>query len=82
MRKEYKSWLIYSLGIFVVCAIIFLVRLQLKSSFSEKDLALVFCGYFIGWLEHLPMLIIQIILYHYEEELPTLHRGKLSNKRY
>jgi hypothetical protein len=50
MKKSYKSWAIYSAGLFIVWAIIFVVRWRLKSTPDLKDLALIFSGYFIGWL--------------------------------
>lgn len=50
MNKSYRSWTIYSIGIFIVWGIIFLVRWHLKSSLDLKDLALIFLGYFVGWL--------------------------------
>lgn len=50
MSKSYQSWTIYSLGLFIVWGIIFLVRWKIKSSPDLKDLALIFLGYFVGWL--------------------------------
>jgi len=50
MNKAYKSWMIYSIGLFAVWGIIFLIRWHLKSSPDLKDLTFVFYGYFIGWL--------------------------------
>jgi hypothetical protein len=50
MSKSYNSWAIYSIGLFVVWALIFLVRSGLKSSPSMNSLLLIFFGYFIGWL--------------------------------
>jgi len=50
MNKAYKSWVIYSIGLFIVWGIIFLIRWGLKSSPDIKDLSLIFAGYFIGWL--------------------------------
>jgi len=50
MSKAYNSWAIYSIGLFVVWAAIFLVRSGLKSSPSMHSLGLIFIGYFIGWL--------------------------------
>jgi hypothetical protein len=50
MRKSYKSWTIYSIGIFIAWTIIFFVRWRLKGTPSIHDLALVFCGFVIGWL--------------------------------
>ena len=50
MNKSYRSWTIYSIGLFIVWGIIFLARWKLKSSPNLKDLALVFFGFFVGWL--------------------------------
>ena len=50
MSKSYKSWAIYSAGIFIAWAIIILIRWELKGTPSLADLALVFAGFFIGWL--------------------------------
>jgi len=50
MRKSYKSWIIYSVGIFIVWAIVLVIRWRLKGTPALRDLALVFFGYFIGWL--------------------------------
>ncbi len=50
MSKSSKSWIIYSAGIFIVWAIVLLIRWRLKGTPDLKDVALVFLGYFIGWL--------------------------------
>jgi hypothetical protein len=42
--------MIYSIGIFIAWAIVFLIRWKLKSAPDLSDLALVFAGFFIGWL--------------------------------
>jgi hypothetical protein len=50
MSKSYQAWTMYSIGLFIVWAVIFLVRWKLKSSPDLKDLSLIFFGYFVGWL--------------------------------
>ena len=50
MKQSYKSWTIYSVGIFIVWAAIFLIRWKTKSNPNLKDLSLLFYGYFLGWL--------------------------------
>ena len=50
MKQSYKSWTIFSIGIFIVWAAIFLVRWKIKSNPNLKDLSLLFYGYFLGWL--------------------------------
>ena len=49
MSKSYKSWAIYSVGIFIVWAIVLLIRWRLKSAPDIKDIWLIFAGFFIGW---------------------------------
>ena len=50
MSKSYKSWTIYSIGIFIAWAIVLLLRWKLKGTPDLKDISLVFAGFFIGWL--------------------------------
>jgi hypothetical protein len=50
MSKSYQSWAVYSVGLFIVWGIIFLVRWNFKSSPDLNDLALIFFGYLVGWL--------------------------------
>lgn len=50
MSKSYQSWTLYSIGIFVVWGIVFIARQFVSSNPNNADLALVFLGYFIGWL--------------------------------
>jgi hypothetical protein len=51
MAIKYKrSYWVYSVAVFVVWGIIFLVHWLANSPPHPKTLALVFLGYFIGWL--------------------------------
>ncbi len=50
MSKSYKSWTIYSVGLFVVWVLIFLARWKLKGTPGLDTIALIFFGYFVGWL--------------------------------
>ena len=50
MSKSYKSWTIYSIGIFIAWTIVLLIRWRLKGTSDLKDIALIFFGFFIGWL--------------------------------
>lgn len=50
MNKSYKSWAIYSIGLFVVWALIFLARWELKGTPGLQTIAFVFFGYCVGWL--------------------------------
>jgi hypothetical protein len=50
MTKSHKSWAIYSVGLFIAWAIVFLIRWRLKGTPDLKDVALIFFGFFIGWL--------------------------------
>jgi len=44
------SWRVYSIGLFVVWAIVLLLVWRLDTSTQLKDVALIFYGYFVGWL--------------------------------
>jgi hypothetical protein len=50
MSKAYKSWTIYSIGIFIAWAIVFLIRWRLRGTPDLNDVSLIFAGFFIGWL--------------------------------
>ncbi len=52
MRKSYKSWIIYSIGLFIVWGIIFFIRWKIIYTpiATLRDLSLVFIGFFVGWL--------------------------------
>jgi hypothetical protein len=50
MTKPYKSWAIYSIGIFIAWAIIVLIRWRLKGTPDLNEIGLIFGGFFIGWL--------------------------------
>ena len=50
MSKSYKSWMVYSAGIFIVWAVVLFVRWRLKGTPDLWDLLLVFGGFFMGWL--------------------------------
>jgi hypothetical protein len=50
VRKSYRSWVIYSFAIFIAWAVVFLIRWGLKGVPSLEYLALIFFGFFVGWL--------------------------------
>ena len=50
MDKSYKAWATWSIAIFIVWGLIFLVRSRVKSFPSQRDLLLIFSGYCIAWL--------------------------------
>ena len=72
MNKAYKSWAMYSIGLFIVWGIIFLIRWHLKSNPNLKDLSLIFAGYFIGWLSA----TIKFILVSKKIYGPTISNSK------
>jgi hypothetical protein len=45
-----RPYWVYSLAVFVVWGIVFLVHWLAKSPPGLKTLALIFFGYFVGWL--------------------------------
>jgi hypothetical protein len=50
MSKQYNSWIVYSVGIYMVWGAVFLVRWHIKSKPDLADLGLVFSGFSIAWL--------------------------------
>lgn len=50
MNKMSRSWTIYSVGLFVVWAILFLVIWLAHGTAMLQELSLVFAGYVLGWL--------------------------------
>ena len=52
MNKSYRSWIIYSIAIFIVWIIIFFIRWKIihSSITTLRDLVLVFIEFFVGWL--------------------------------
>jgi len=50
MNNWRDSWLVYSVGLFIVWAIVLLLVWKLDTSTQLKDVALIFYGYFVGWL--------------------------------
>jgi len=50
MNNWRNSWKVYSIGLFVVWAIVLLLVWALDTSTQLKDVSLIFYGYFVGWL--------------------------------
>jgi hypothetical protein len=44
------SWKAYSIGLFIVWAVVLLLVWSLDSSTQLKDVLLIFYGFFVGWL--------------------------------
>lgn len=50
MKNWRNSWTVYSVGLLVVWAVVLLAVWKLDTPTQLKGVALLFAGYFIGWL--------------------------------
>jgi len=50
MSNWRNSWKVYSFGLFIAWAIVLLLVWSLDTSTQLKDVALIFYGFFVGWL--------------------------------
>jgi hypothetical protein len=58
MSNWRNSWKVYSVCLFVVWAIVLLLVWRLDTSAQLKDVALIFYGFFVGWLSATIKLLI------------------------
>jgi RsiW-degrading membrane proteinase PrsW (M82 family) len=50
MNSWHKSWMVYSVGLFIAWAIVLILTWWLKGGTHLETAALVCAGFFLGWL--------------------------------
>ena len=50
MNKWRYSWKAYSIGLFIVWAIVFILVWKIDTKTQLKDVELMFYGYLVGWI--------------------------------